>query len=280
MEQLTLRETQLAEFDILCKTIDFLDEHHLRYMLAYGTLIGTIRHKGFIPWDDDIDVLMPREDYEKLKQLVHEGKFVSDKYIFRLPGDKGYQYPFIKAGSKEYLAVDETFADGLTQYLWVDFFPLDHYPEDKKKCDRFSCMLLFRMRTLQFNTKKFSRMHSFKAKLFWCYSKCIVKCLGGYQQYAKRIDQIAFKWGNKNQNTNKIAQGVWAEGHDFYNVETLLPPQKDENYPFEGKVFNIPADWDTALRMVYKDYMKLPPVEKRPTHGITVYRNPDYSEKK
>lgn len=279
MEKLTLRETQLAEFDVLCALVDFLDNQHLQYMLAYGTLLGAIRHKGFIPWDDDIDIEMPREDYEKLKQIVKDGKFTSNKYIIRLPGDKGYQYPFIKAGTMEYIAEDTTFADGFNQYLWVDIFPVDNFPASKKKCDIFANILLFRMRTLQFNSHKIKKV-TFKRLAFWCYSKLAVALFGGYANYAKHIDRAAYKLGKKNAGSGMVGQGVWEETHDFYNTYSMFPAKKDESFPFEGRVFNIPADYDATLKEAYGDYMQLPPIDKRPTHGITVYKNPEFKEEK
>ena len=86
-QKLTLREIQLEELDILLKVRDFFEVHGIRYFLCGGTLLGAARHKGFIPWDDDIDIFVPREDFEKLREIVKASRPVLGSIKFRIPGD-------------------------------------------------------------------------------------------------------------------------------------------------------------------------------------------------
>ena len=85
---LSAREVQLCELEILKQYIKFCEKHKLTYFIYAGSLLGAIRHKGFIPWDDDIDVIMPRPDYEKFRALINEGKTIAPNLKVVIPEDE------------------------------------------------------------------------------------------------------------------------------------------------------------------------------------------------
>lgn len=134
MRQLTLREIQLEELKLLSYFDEFCNINRLKYSLVYGTLIGAARHKGFIPWDDDIDVAMPRPDYEKLLSLrssFNSGaiELIADKLNHSL--DATYA-----AVINRDIPCKNTYSmTKRSQYLWIDVFPVDGFTEDYEKME-------------------------------------------------------------------------------------------------------------------------------------------------
>ena len=126
MKRLTLDEMHeallgiLSEFDRVCR------EHDLKYTLAAGTLLGAIRHKGFIPWDDDVDVYMPRPEYEKFRKLVLEGNVLSEHFTLSKDRGKGTYYPFLKLMDDRYPIKCPNHIE--VPYLFLDIFPVDGMP--------------------------------------------------------------------------------------------------------------------------------------------------------
>ena len=124
MEYLSLDQVKQIELDILKYVDAVCKEYNLRYFLSFGTLIGAIRHKGFIPWDDDIDISMPREDYERFVEIT---KNANGKFVTLYPGKEGYPYPFVKVVDKSTELAEKDVMDIPDNGLWVDIFPVDVY---------------------------------------------------------------------------------------------------------------------------------------------------------
>ena len=125
MKALTAREVQLGELEVLKKLDEICSQLNLRYFLTYGTLLGAVRHQGFIPWDDDVDVMMPRPDYEKLiEYLQFNEKELSPFKLMHYRTNKEYIYPISRFVDTRYWIDYE----GTTDYglgLFVDIYPLD-----------------------------------------------------------------------------------------------------------------------------------------------------------
>ena len=117
MKKITPEEIKKIQLDLLIQFAEFCKKNNLYYCLAYGTLLGAIRHKGFIPWDDDIDVIMPRPDYEKFCKLVAEKKIATSL-------QNNSTYPFVKIIDTRTL-VRERFAQKEEVGIWIDVFVLD-----------------------------------------------------------------------------------------------------------------------------------------------------------
>ena len=126
-ELLTLREIQLSELEIMLKVTKYFEAEGMRYTLCSGTLLGAVRHGGFIPWDDDIDLLLFREDFERLRENVKGNRNIIPGTAFNLPGDEGYIHPYIKALDPT-ITVDCGRPEN--EKLWIDIFPLDHFPDN------------------------------------------------------------------------------------------------------------------------------------------------------
>ena len=264
--KIRMSEEQIKKtlLDILLEFADFCDRNNLKYYLSGGTMLGAIRHNGFIPWDDDVDVLMPRPDYEKLMVKWKENPL---KNRYRLATRKNglSSFPFVKIYDLSTEVVGKyTSAD---KNLWIDIFPMDGVPEDEKQCKRH----LEKARRIK-GWMNYSMTCSLETSSFW---KKIVKIpavfiarLVGTDNWAKQLEQLGKMY---NFEESRYAAGVlWSCGaRERMEKEKYLPIVEVE---FEGKKFHAPQCWDEYLKAMYGDYMKLPPKNSRKYHLIEVYK--------
>ena len=132
MKPMSFEETKQVELEILTNVAEFCDKHEIQYFLAYGTLIGAVRHKGFIPWDDDIDIWMPRADYNRFLKIYNKENSDS-QYKVISPYDKISRHTFVKVVDTRTVKI-ESGIDYSNGYLGidVDIFPLDGQPDNDK----------------------------------------------------------------------------------------------------------------------------------------------------
>lgn len=149
--RLSEQEIKKVELDALLYIRKICQQYHLRYYLAWGTLLGAVRHKGFIPWDDDIDIMMPRSDYERLLELVPSLRHSYYK-ILSNPKNEDYYYTHAKMIDTRTLCVENDLQTIQNMGIWVDIFPLDGMP-DKFKIHYFKMRVLHRMRALSAHPK-------------------------------------------------------------------------------------------------------------------------------
>ncbi len=258
MREMTLEEAKKVELDILKKFASFCDEKGLRYTLAFGTLIGAVRHKGFIPWDDDIDVLMPRKDYNVLMETFN--KEVGGRYHLISPYDPVSRHSFIKLIDTKTVKV-ESRIDYSKGNLGVDLdvFPLDGVPEQGKDFDKW--------------VKKLSRCYRVHSLFIFA----LPKTLKG----KAKLSLIKLLWGSKEKVLKKAAKL-----HDLYPYEQSRQVSCLEGWfntgicfekewfdetieaQFEDSTYPIPKAYDQILTAIYGDYMTPPPKEKQFTHHI------------
>ena len=272
-EKLTLRELQLEELEILLKVRKFLEAHDIHYSLSGGTLLGAVRHKGFIPWDDDIDILVMRDDFQKLRRIVEESRPSLDGVEIHLPGDKGYIYPFIKAVNPK-IIVDYGKADD--NHLWIDIFPMDHFPDSKLMHRLYLQRLITLERALSMGTYSDENMRqrgyydSLPRKIKMYIARRMYKMFGGYEKIVRRIDRLAQDMDRKYKHSQHVGDAVWPNGmNDYYHVSWIFP---SVTMQFEGHDFNVPENYDSYLTGFYGDYMSLPPEDKRQTHYLAAYK--------
>ena len=259
------REIQLSDYkkillEMLVEIDDFCKKNKIKYFLYGGTLIGAVRHKGFIPWDDDIDIALLRDDYETLiKNFSSKNKYYK---LLCLETDKMYNYPFAKIVDDR-VALIEDAAGSIEMGAYIDVFPIDNCSGDtfEKACKSIDKMRLLRwMRN--FKTIRFS-----KERLFW---KNLVLFFGKVftifftrRSIAKAISKKAKKdYGKKCIYVAGLVNTTYGYG------EVILKKCFDEtvDLPFEGHVFKAPKEFDIILRSLYGDYMQLPPKEKQKSH--------------
>ena len=246
--------------DILSNIDEFCGEHGLRYCLAYGTLLGAIRHQGFIPWDDDIDIWMPRPDYEWFYRHYDDPVYK----FHSMETDRNWPLNFGKVCDERYTAVDEF---GKDFGLYVDVFPLDGVPDE----DRVFQKQLKRVRRKEriwSNLVITSRMSyestmPMQKKIKWLLSriaKCIVPTKVAIRRLVKETSRYDFEGA---QRFCSITDSNYAIPKD--KLTEII------RVPFEKKSFNVPACYDYWLKLFYDDYMQLPPIEQRINHGIKVF---------
>jgi len=262
MEYLSHREVQLSELNILKYFHSFCEKNNLRYSLVGGTLLGAVRHKGFIPWDDDIDVGMPRPDYEKFKKLKNE--FNNNKY--QLCSDEDCFYPFSKIYDTT-ISISSKGADDL--FLWIDVFPFDGISRNDfvARYNMKRVSFLRRMYTVQ----KSDWMHDkISMKKILKYLFIVPARIIGVHGCKKRLIKIASKFDySKSEYVAGITWGVYGLGErivkkDFENIIDI---------EFEDNIMKCMSCWNEYLTGCYGDYMKLPPENKRMCHTIKAVNN-------
>lgn len=265
MKFLTLREVQLAELDMLSEFDRICQTENLRYSLAGGTMLGAVRHKGFIPWDDDIDVCMPRPDYEKLVSVFSDKK-ISDRYYFTEDRGKGAINPFLKMQDKDICLQNEGIKE--VSNLWIDIFPVDGLPaEDEKLAKIYKKSALYRriivfgkMKKLKYYQGTHSKFYAFLVKIFVSLYG-VKRAIKKSEKYAQRYDY------DKCDNVGIITWGCYGVGERVSKREY----EQFTKMEFEGREFSVMGCWDSYLHGIYGDYMRLPPEDKRVAHDIKAF---------
>ncbi len=245
----SLRQLQLLELGVLDEFVEFCAQTGLRYYLAYGTLLGAVRHRGFIPWDDDIDVAMPRHDYDRLAELVpkhFEGRFALHSYRT----DALYPYVFAKLSLRgthlrQMNDRNRSFARG----VGIDIFPLDGVPRSAAaKKVRAVVVRAFQVR-LSLGRRPSSRLRQWRRYLVRPLPFGLLRSL--YEWTVVRWPaSAADAW---------VCAGPYADRVTFPREWFGDGVQLD----FEGLQLTAPEEWDRYLTKVYGDYMTLPPPEAR-----------------
>jgi lipopolysaccharide cholinephosphotransferase len=256
MDDLMLNKLHNLQVQILDEIVRICDSNNMDYFLIGGTLLGAIRHKGFIPWDDDLDIAMPRKSYDKFISLCNSE--MNNKYILDLfENNSGYWLPFIKIRKKNTVCEEKTTSVNKYKHkgVWVDIFPLDNVKHSKST-----------MQSLQAKLVKYI-MHFIGIKQGY-FTTTSVKQSVMFNIFRLISIDRAFKIQHKimtlwNDQETRYFVNL---GSQYNYVKQTIP--KDKYYPpvkveFEGKLYNAPNDWDYILTRIYGDYMQLPPVEKR-----------------
>ena len=259
---ISLNEKKTIMLEILEEIDQFCRGNHLTYFLVGGTLLGAIRHKGYIPWDDDIDIGLPRDDYNK---LIHSFSSSSGNVrIINVDNYDHYRWPNAKAIDTRTKLIemgDEKSAIG----VFIDVFPFDgvegNYETVKKQVLRSSkWKYILALKRLKFDPQRAI------TKNLLIYIGRVFKMIPDYY-LIKRINSIE-KRSKPFSKCTYICNfnGAWGirEITKAYNfVETI-------DAEFEGRTYKIPNGYDDYLKTVYGDYLKLPPVEKQITHHNSV----------
>lgn len=272
-EALTLPEIQQEALKVLLKLDSLCKEHSWNYCITYGTLLGAIRHNGFIPWDDDVDVFMPRKDFDEFCKWCEENndlikpfklcncKTVKD-YPFGLPrlSNMDFKYVTTEIGYKD-------FDIG----VFIDIYPLDNYCNTKEE----GTQLVRKLIKLNLNRRIFisgiARKGGFVKKVIK-YIYHLVLRICNPKNYTEIISDKIREMILHNTSNNDIYVGcpAWTEGCYQFKREWF---EKLEVHCFEGYQFPIPSGYDDFMKCLYGDYMQLPPEEKRtPYHNYKIYR--------
>lgn len=271
----TLRQAQLVDLRIL-RIVDYIcKKHNLQYWLEGGTLLGAVRHKGFIPWDDDIDIAMTRDDYNKFFEIAIK-EFPSDLFLqnFKTTEYAGNTWTQIK-DRKSLMVLEENAK--YHQGIYMDIFPCDSYTNNRVKrffTERLYKQLYIKVQAINAPFKKplFTKNNFIKN-----FIKFILKVV--FFPFAILNHNVIYDLNIKTREKriskmSKNAKNNYGYGTDVLNWDNIF--SKDTIFPlktmeFENNVFSVPNDWHKYLVTLYgNDYMKLPPVSKRIYHNKSI----------
>lgn len=261
-DTMTLEELQSCMLEITKKIHQICEKHELRYWLSYGSLLGAIRHDGFIPWDDDMDIMMPRKDFYRFLEVAQEE--LGDDYFLQTP-DTDHNYTILNVPVKvrdNHTTVIEEWDKNYHQGAFVDIFIMDFVGDDPSA--------YFKVR------KKTAMLASLKMRIDF-------HQLAGIKKYIRILLQLLCKpipcrtlfhyiekQGQKfvahdDKDSSMCATGLEHVEKDIYTLESIFPLQL---HTFEDAEFYIPHDAKKLLSDAYGNYLQEPPLEERIPHGI------------
>lgn len=237
------------------------EKNDIRYCLAYGSLLGAVRHGGFIPWDDDLDIAMPRSDYERFIQVFPNETNQDVFFLENWDTEKDFGLSFSKVKLNGTVFEENSISKTKTHKgIFVDVFPYDRLPDNKRKIRQIAKKLmilgkLYKFRLKYLPTNSNNKIQELLSKVIGVLSKAVPA-----NRLKHRIYSLETKYNNR---TDAIYTAVLSGA---YNCKDLFPAAYLKNYInvlFEGELFPVPMEYKKVLTRIYGDYMELPPIEKR-----------------
>lgn len=247
-------ELKKIQLEILEEVADFCEDQGLNYFLGYGTLIGAIRHHGYIPWDDDVDIVMPRPDYDRFISTFNKTHDV--RQVIENSLDRKYTLPFAKVHDTRTYMHETMYKDSGEFGVYIDVFPLDGYGDARQ-------LASIKKMSKWLNAKKavIDGQRTLKKNLIIALGKV---CLIGKSasDIVREMDKVARRYDYQSSVRVKSLFSVYGD-NEACDKELLKETIFVE---FEGAKYRVPRNYDTYLRKIYGDYMKLPPKEAQVTH--------------
>ena len=260
--KINLEEQKELELLIMDQIVAFCKEKQLRYYLMFGTLLGAVRHKGFIPWDDDFDIAMPREDYEVF--LAEFNNWSDSRYkVVDYSNTEKYYLTFAKVIDTKTVLREKKIKDVIDLGIYIDIFPIDFLGDDREEVlQHFSRKIMPLRKFLTVRDSDLSQLSQAKmfTRLKWTVAHCLTQLISR-KCVIKKFNVHAMKYktclsskycgvlSTMSYNANKIMESKW--------FEEVVPLQ------FESRIFDAPVGYENVLEYFYGDYMQLPPKEKR-----------------
>lgn len=248
----SIQASMIKELHKVCK------ENDLHYTVLGGSLLGAVRHKGFIPWDDDMDIGLVREEYEKLLDVLKRNP-IEGCFLQEYSTDPHYYLPYAKL-----LKNDTTYIEGYQKNakarngIFIDIFPLDYIKKPGQKTVKFRRFLsrlitfaIWRKEHCHMKRKGLKKVVNFIAAILSIFPK---RFLIFIQNKLVIRNHPEWKYVASMFSSNYETDRLYFEKSDFDDLIEL---------PFEDTVVNAPKNWDINLKRQYKDYMKYPPEDKR-----------------
>lgn len=260
MKKLSLTELKTVQLGILEEVAKYCKNNKIRYSLFFGTLLGAIRHKGYIPWDDDIDIMMPRPDYEK---FIETFKTTNNEIrVVSILHDKNYPYSFAKvenANTKLIEFSDFCYDIGVN----IDIFPIDGIPKENFFFQFFFQLLSLKRNLLLLKIIKidFTKRRYYK-NLILIFSKIVLKTISSriiIRSINKQITKYQF-------NSSDYVMASSFPGIKKHHKMKRVNCERFIDLDFESNKYKGLKFYDEFLKMQYGNYMELPPLEERKTH--------------
>lgn len=254
---LELRKCQLKQLDILSCLDNICKKYDINYWLDSGTLLGAIRHKGFIPWDDDVDVCMLPDDFKKFKEVVNlelpERLFLQTK-----DSDPTMMQDFAKIRDKNSFFVEfgDDFSKSYNKGIFIDIFEMKEYPKLPLKIMSFFARKISKSNSV-LKSKKYITFHTIIETPYFFLTLCLLSPMWKF---------LSLLFGKY-----YISYGLYDNvGGWFFLKEDIFPLSQVE---FEGRNFFVPHNWDNYLKILYGEYMELPPENNRVSHALYIHTN-------
>lgn len=259
----------------ILKSIDnFCTENNIMYYLAYGTLLGAVRHKGFIPWDDDVDIVMDRQNYEKFCKLYNDNRTDNFRLICR-DNTPGYNHLFAKICDMDTLLI-ENVPNSIELGVYVDVF-INDYLSNRKK---FALKLINKIILYRHFISVISIADRVGRPLYKRMILCVLRLFNKIIKsdfFMRKINNYAKTYIK--QPDSKYCGSVTSL---FYGEKEIMESEwfgKGAKLEFEGAFFNVPLKYDLVLKQLYGDYMQLPPKDKQVTHHdhVAYWKNENHN---
>lgn len=263
MREVSNEELKQIAFEILSDVAKFCDDEGIQYYLACGTLLGAVRHKGYIPWDDDVDIAIPREQYERFVSTYRSDRFCISNHSI----DPDYPYYFAKVFEPKTILIED-YVKPHNMGVYIDVFPMDGLPDDDAERKKHLKRIRWKKRLL--SSKRCSL--DMKIDLIHKIVRFFMKLMLLPVRTTTLIDSLK-KELMKYPYEEATDVGALADASLWGSM--IKPKTVYDNpvkLPFETGEFWAPGDYKKALTIEYGDYMKLPPVENRVSrHAFEVY---------
>ena len=260
---LSLRDIQEASLALLCEFAKICADNGLRYDIIGGSLLGAVRHRGFIPWDDDVDVSMPRPDYEQMLQMLLSGKLGLPKQRSVISDrDETFARHYARYVREDIARVAKYASDADCPFLGIDIFPLDGVSGDDQAFEASVKQIEKKRRLLLLSTsKKGTSSRGNAVALVKDIVRPFIKHYGSFR-IARELDELCSEVPYEEAEFVGVISGMYGV-KERWPKERMLP---QSTYEFEGVPVLGYKNYDEYLSNIYGDYMQLPPVEKRVPH--------------
>lgn len=253
MKQVSIEEYKKILLNILIKVDQICRENNIQYFLFAGTLLGAIRHKGFIPWDDDIDISMMREDYDKLARIIQNGTYGLN--FIRIEENNDSIYPFGKICDSSTVLVERNFKSVSGYGAYIDVFPFDYMPDSKEEMTKISKKWFRKYKFLMHSAR--TSYEKTNSPILNIKRALVFAIATRFETYnlVTEMNEALKKMNDKK--THCVGLAWWKNA---WLAEDFLETSEVD---FEGHKFMAPKNPDRVLKTHFGDYMKLPPEDQR-----------------
>lgn len=260
MREIDLKEIKQRQLEILIKVKEFCDLNNIDYFLDCGTLLGAVRHKGYIPWDDDIDIGMTRINFDKFVSLFNKDNNTSLR-CYTYQNKKDFYFAYAKVCDINTTLYEHNQKKS-KQFVNIDVFVYDSVSSDKVKVDK-----LFKKRERYLRLNRLKNFQDFKNNNIVKKITYIALSILPKDYFIKKLDKLS----RSQKSSDRYLANIASFDNMYITLDALEPYKELE---FEGIMFKVPNDTDKWLRGYFNDYMTPPPVEKRvEAHHFKAYVN-------
>ena len=256
MKDITITQAQDVQFDLFLQFKRICEENGLRYYLSGGTLLGAVRHKGFIPWDDDMDVMLPRADYDRLIHMQLD--LPAHMRLFACETDREYLFPFAKLCDMRYKLYFAHHREERSIGMYIDIFPIETLPDS-----RLEMKFYFKKMKLLNILHNAAMRRAFLPDEKFIFVKKLIQPFAvrhGANRYVREMNDFARRYADRKTDHSGVTMVLHYGEREWMRRAVFEPSAAVE---FRGVACAAPKGWDEYLRNLYGDYMVLPPESQR-----------------